>query len=88
MNRILTLPGLGLTAGLGLIVATIAMVLWCNLLDVRFYVRSGFQQLTATIVDHVVEQNVLNAHNDNVVHDVEDGVEVRVADVVSNSCPL
>ena len=79
---------MGLTAGLGLIVATIAMVLYCNLLDVRFYVRSGFQQLTATIVDHVVEQNVLNAHNDNVVHDVEDGVEVRVVDVVSKSCPL
>ena len=79
---------MGLNAGLGLIVATIAMVLYCNLLDVRFYVRSGFQQLTATIVDHVVEQNVLNAHNDNVVHDVEDGVEVRVVDVVSKSCPL
>ena len=88
MNSILTLPGLGLTVGLGLIVAIIAMVLWCNLLDVRFYVRSGFQQLTATIVDHVVEQNVLNAHIDNVVHDVEDGAEVRVVDDVSNSCPL
>ncbi len=64
------------------------MVLYCNLLDVRFYVRSGFQQLTATIMDQVVEQNVLNAHIDNVVHDAEDGAEVRVVDVVSKSCPL
>ena len=88
MNRILTLPGLALTAGLGLIVATIAMVLWCNLLDVRFYVRSGFQQLTATIMDQVVEQNVLNAHIDNVVHDADDRAEVRVVAVVSKSCPL
>ena len=82
------MPGLGLNAGLGLIVATIAMVLYCNLLDVRFYVRSGFQQLTATVMDQVVGQNVLNAHIDNVVHDADDRAEVRVVAVVSKSCPL
>ena len=82
------MPGLGLTAGLGLIVATIAMVLYCNLLDVRFYVRSGFQQLTATVMDQGVGQNVLNAHIDNVVHDADDRAEVRVVAVVSKSCPL
>ena len=64
------------------------MVLYCNLLDVRFYVRSGFQELTATVMDQVVGQNVLNGYIDNVVHDADDRAEVRVVAVVSKSCPL
>ena len=75
-------------AGIGVIIAIIAMVLYCNLLDVRFYVRSGFQELTATVMDQVVGQNVLNGYIDNVGHDADDRAEVRVVAVVSKSCPL
>ena len=82
------MPGLGFSAGIGVIIAIIAMVLYCNLLDVRFYVRSGFQELTATVMDQVVGQNVLNGYIDNVVHDADDRAEVRVVAVVSKSCPL
>ena len=79
---------MGFNAGIGVIIAIIAMVLYCNLLDVRFYVRSGFQELTATVMDQVVGQNVLNGYIDNVVHDADDRAEVRVVAVVSKSCPL
>ena len=79
---------MGFNAGIGVIIAIIAMVLYCNLLDVRFYVRSGFQELTATVMDQVVAQNVLNGYIDNVVHDADDRAEVRVVAVVSKSCPL
>ena len=82
------MPGLGFNAGIGVIIAIIAMVLYCNLLDVRFYVRSGFQELTATVMDQMVGQNVLNGYIDNVVHDADDRAEVRVVAVVSKSCPL
>ena len=88
LNRIFTLPGLAFNAGIGVIIAIIAMVLYCNLLDVKFYVRSGFQELTATVMDQVAGQNVLNAHIDNVVDDADDRAEVRVVAVVSKSCPL
>ena len=79
---------MGFNAGIGVIIAIIAMVLYCNLLDVRFYVRSGFQELTATVMDQVVGQNVLNGYIDNIVHDADDRAEVRVVAVVSKSCPL
>ena len=64
------------------------MVLYCNLLDVRFYVRSGFEQLTATVMDQVVGQNVLNGHIDNLVPDADVRAEVRVVVVVNKFCPL
>ena len=88
LNRIFTLPGLAFNAGIGVIIAIIAMVLYCNLLDVRFYVRSGFEQLTATVMDQVVGQNVLNGHIDNLVPAADDRVEVRVVAVVNKFCPL
>ena len=88
LNRIFTLPGLAFNAGIGVIIAIIAMILYCNLLDVHFYVRSGFDQLTATVMDQVIGQNVLNGHIDNLVHDADDRAEVRVVAVVSKFCPL
>ena len=83
-----TLPGLAFNAGMGVIIAIIAMILYCNLLDVRFFVRSGFDQLTATVMDQVIGQNVLNGYIDNFVPAADDRVEVRVVVVVNKFCPL
>ena len=88
LNRIFTLPGLAFNAGMGVIIAIIAMILYCNLLDVQFYVRSGFDQLTATVMDQVIGQNVLNGQLDNLVPTADDRVEVRVMAVVNEFCPL